>query len=247
MVSEQWSRSPELTPDFHHHKPAELVLGGEGVPERVSITGGDQGLRALQGVQGRRKLALSMAFGIAVPALALVNSYWREPWPAIYLCMEWAGIALILVCIAGRTWCTAFIGGRKKRELVTTGPYSVVRNPLYVFTLIGAVGVGLQFGSLVVAIIVTMIAYLVFRPVIMREEAYLAASFPQDFASYSARVDRLLPSFSQWRSEREHAIPAPLMLRTFVEACLFLTAIPIAESIENLQASGVLPKLIELL
>ena len=42
-------------------------------------------------------------------------------------------------------------------------------------------------------------------------------------------------------------IPAPLMLRTFVEACLFLTAIPIAEGIENLQASGALPKLIELL
>ena len=211
------------------------------------MAGGDQGLRALQGVQWRRKIALLIAFGIAVPALAFVNSYWREPWPAIYLSMEWAGVALILVCIAGRTWCTAYIGGRKKRELVTTGPYSVVRNPLYVFTLIGAVGVGLQFGSLVVTAIVTTVAYLVFRPVIMREEAYLAASFPQDFASYSARVDRLLPNFSQWRSESELAIPAPLMLRTFVEACLFLTAIPIAEAIESLQASGALPKLIELL
>jgi protein-S-isoprenylcysteine O-methyltransferase Ste14 len=211
------------------------------------MAGGDEGLRALQWVQWRRKIALLMAFGIAVPALAFVNSYWREPWPAFYISIEWAGVALILVCIAGRTWCTAYIGGRKKRELVTTGPYSVVRNPLYVFTLIGAVGIGLQFGSLLVAAIVATVAYLVFRPVIMREEAYLAASFPQDFAAYSARVDRLLPNFSQWRSERELAIPVPLMLRTFVEACLFLTAIPIAEGIENLQASGAVPKLIELL
>ena len=211
------------------------------------MAGGDQGLRALQGVQWRRKIALFMAFWIAVPALAFVKSYWREPWPAVYLSLEWAGIALILVCIAGRTWCTAYIGGRKKRELVTTGPYSVVRNPLYVFTLIGAFGVGLQFGCLVVAAIVTTVAYLVFRPVIMREEAYLAASFPQDFAAYSLRVDRLLPNFSQWRSESELAIPAPLMLRTFVEACFFLTAIPIAEAIEYLQARGALPKLIELL
>ena len=121
----------------------------------MSMAGGDEGLRALQRVQLRRKLALLMAFGIAVPALAFVNSYWREPWPTFYVSIEWVGIALILVCIAGRTWCTAYIGGRKKRELVTTGPYSIVRNPLYVFTLIGAVGVGLQFGSLIVAAIVT--------------------------------------------------------------------------------------------
>ena len=51
----------------------------------MSMAGGDQGLRALQGVQWRRKIALLMAFGIAVPALAFVNSYWREPWPAFYV------------------------------------------------------------------------------------------------------------------------------------------------------------------
>lgn len=213
----------------------------------VSTAGGVSAQRALQEVQWRRKKTLLLAFGIAVMVLAFVNSYWRKPWPAAYLGLEWAGIVLILVCVVGRTWCTAYIGGRKKRELVTTGPYSVVRNPLYVFTLIGSGGVGLQFGSLIVAAIVTAVAYLVFRPVIMREEAYLEASFPQDFASYSARVDRLLPNFSQWRSESKLVISAPLMLRTFVEACLFLTAIPIAEGIEHLQASGALPKLLELL
>ena len=42
---------------------------------------------------------------------------------------------MILICILGRTWATLYIGGQKQRELVTKGPYSVVRNPLYLFTL----------------------------------------------------------------------------------------------------------------
>ena len=50
--------------------------------------------------------------------------------------LETGGVILILVCIVGRTWCTLYIGGNKKRELITAGPYSVVRNPLYVFTSI---------------------------------------------------------------------------------------------------------------
>jgi protein-S-isoprenylcysteine O-methyltransferase Ste14 len=212
------------------------------------VTMADADLRelVLQQVQWRRKRELLMAVGTAVAALAFVSSYWRGSWPAFYEAIEWAGIILILICIAGRTWCTAYIGGRKKRELVTTGPYSVVRNPLYVFTLIGAVGVGFQFGSLVVGAIVPAATYLVFRPVVMQEEAYLAASFPDEFRQYSTRVQRLWPNVSKWRGEVAIVMPVRVMLRTFVEACLFLTAIPIAEGIEALQARDVIPALVML-
>ena len=77
-----------------------------------------------------------------VPAALLHESRWRVPYPHLYALIEKAGLALIVICILGRTWCTLYIGGRKKRELINKGPYSVVRNPLYFFTTIGAAGIG---------------------------------------------------------------------------------------------------------
>ena len=56
-----------------------------------------------------------------------------------------------LVCIVGRAWCSLYIGGRKKAEIVDRGPYSISRNPLYVFSFMGAFGVGAQTGSVTLA------------------------------------------------------------------------------------------------
>ena len=36
--------------------------------------------------------------------------------------MESFGLALILICIVGRSWCSLYIGGRKKAEIVDRGP-----------------------------------------------------------------------------------------------------------------------------
>jgi protein-S-isoprenylcysteine O-methyltransferase Ste14 len=47
---------------------------------------------------------------------------------------------------------------RKIEELVTVGPYSVMRNPLYFFFILGGIGVGAQSGSVVVALICGVLA-----------------------------------------------------------------------------------------
>jgi protein-S-isoprenylcysteine O-methyltransferase Ste14 len=48
--------------------------------------------------------------------------------------LEMAGVSLALLCVAGRMWSSLYIGSRKNRELVTAGPYSITRNPLYFFS-----------------------------------------------------------------------------------------------------------------
>jgi len=39
------------------------------------------------------------------------------------------GLALIIVAVVGRAWCSLYIGGRKAAELVTAGAGEVVASP----------------------------------------------------------------------------------------------------------------------
>jgi len=41
------------------------------------------------------------------------------------------GIVLTTLCVMGRIYSTAFLGGFKNQKLITHGIYSVMRNPLY--------------------------------------------------------------------------------------------------------------------
>ncbi|MEG0818380.1 MAG: isoprenylcysteine carboxylmethyltransferase family protein, partial [Brevundimonas sp.] len=100
----------------------------------------------LQRVQKLRKLALLGGI-VAVVALAFfTRSMGGET--VLHEGLEAFGLALIAVCIVGRAWCSLYIGGRKKAEIVNRGPYSISRNPLYIFSFMGAFGVGAQTGSL---------------------------------------------------------------------------------------------------
>ena len=134
---------------------------------------------------------------------------------------------MILICILGRTWATLYIGGQKQRELVTKGPYSVVRNPLYLFTLFGAAGIGALSGSLVMAVVCAGFATAVFLSVVRQEEQFLLATFPRDFPAYAARVPRLLPRLSAWQDADQLVVKPRLVHRTFLDASLFLLAVPL--------------------
>ena len=200
----------------------------------------------LQGLQRKRKQVLALGVAVWLLLLLFTQSRWRTAAPHLHALIEVAGLVLILVCIVGRTWCTLYIGGLKKRELVTAGPYSVVRNPLYVFTSIGTAGIGAQTGSALVAILFAAGALAVFQVVARREEAFLAATFPADFAAYAARVPRFWPRLSQWREADELRVKPRLVRRTFLEACLFLLAVPAASLLAWLQQLGHFPVLLNL-
>ncbi|HEX5106508.1 MAG TPA: isoprenylcysteine carboxylmethyltransferase family protein [Pirellulaceae bacterium] len=98
--------------------------------------------------------------------------------------------------VAVRWWATLFIGGRKDAALVTQGPYSVCRNPLYLGTLLItlSVGVFLQSLSLLLATALVGAGYvLITVPV---EERKLAERYGRSFDEYRQRVPCLLPNFS---------------------------------------------------
>lgn len=200
----------------------------------------------LQKTQRRRKQVLTLGIGLCLVLMMVTRSSWRDSAPGLYTLIEKIGLVLILVGILGRTWCTLYIGGHKKRELVTKGPYSLVRNPLYTFTLVGTLGIGAQSGSFLIALLLAASALAVFSAVVREEERFLASTFPDAFAAYAAKVPRFLPRFSLWQDADELLVKPQLVRRTFLDASLFLLAVPLMDLLDWAHEGGWLPVLFNL-
>ena len=196
-------------------------------------------------VQFVRKAVLLAVVLACVVLLVFGDSYWPGG-GLVHETIEWAGIALIVLCIVGRTWCTIYIGGHKIHTFVTIGPYSVSRNPLYLFSIVGAAGAGAQLGSVVLALAAGLAAYLVFYAVVLKEERVLVALHGNEYRQYLAVVPRFLPKWSLWRDAATVSVRPSLIRRTFVDACVFLLSIPLAEGAEYLHETGILSALFHL-
>jgi protein-S-isoprenylcysteine O-methyltransferase Ste14 len=198
---------------------------------------------AIASVQKIRKIVLLLA----VATIGALFIFGAPRWsPRVESVIEWAGRFLIVVCILGRTWCSLYIGGRKTSRLVMTGPYSVSRNPLYVFSIIGAVGIGAQLGAVSVAVVAGIFAAIVHILVVVKEERLMLASHGDVFRDYAARVPRFLPRMSGWKNVEFLEVPPRAVVTTFLDACVFLASIPLAETFEHFQHTGVIPVLLRL-
>lgn len=198
---------------------------------------------ALARYQKMRRLSLAVLLLGALILLLFIESSLSEEGHDM---VEAIGVGLIVVGIVGRMWCTLYIGGRKSAEIVVTGPYSVTRNPLYVFSSIAAAGVGAQAGSATLAILFLLGCAAAFHIVIVREESFLKEEFGPAYARYLATVPRFLPRPSLFRDERELRVHTKLVYRTLTDGLVFFVAMPVFELIELAQESGLLPVLLRL-
>jgi protein-S-isoprenylcysteine O-methyltransferase Ste14 len=128
-----------------------------------------------------------------VPAgwlVGLVVALLAQPKPA------WLLVGLPLACAgeALRIWASGHI--EKTLRLATGGPYARSRNPLYVGSLLIALGVAIACASPWVVLAVGAY-FLAFYPAVMREEAaFLAGKFPGEYAAWAAAVPLLRPRLS---------------------------------------------------
>ena len=108
-----------------------------------------------------------------------------------------AGISLVAAGIAVRALASGHI--RKNAELATTGPYAYTRNPLYLGSILIALGFIVAARSWWIGLgAVAMFAF-VYLPVIRNEEVYLRSAFPE-YTAYAGSVPRLLPRLTPYRS-----------------------------------------------
>src|SRR4051794_8649567 len=110
---------------------------------------------------------------------------------------SWTSLALGCVIAAPGIWLRAIASGhvKKNTELTTTGPYAYTRNPLYLGSVIIALGFGVASRSPWIALGIVVLFLAIYLPVIKSEETFLRGAFPE-FDSYAKRVPRLIPRFS---------------------------------------------------
>lgn len=124
----------------------------------------------------------------------LVVFYRATDWDAVV----WpAGLALFLAGVALRTWAQVHLHYRLKtrKALTTTGPYSYVRNPIYVANT--AMLLGLTIISELLWFLPVMLLWCaaVYRFVVRREELHLAEKYGDPYRQFLATVPRWIPNF----------------------------------------------------
>lgn len=109
-----------------------------------------------------------------------------------------AGDILATAGLAYSVWGLAYLRRSfsiipEARRLVTGGPYSLSRHPVYLGEITTAIGVNLATGGWLTAI---AIAYFIVCELLRIgwEERILAATFPSEYPEYARRVPRYLPN-----------------------------------------------------
>lgn len=178
--------------------------------------------------------------------LVLVSDHLYPEGSGWEVLVESAGVFLLVAAMGGRIWASAYLSGKKDRHLVTAGPYSMSRNPLYLFSFMGFVGAGLVFESVTAALLLGLVFFLAHWPTMLKEEACLEALFGEAYIEYRERVPRFLPSLASFEGQRVIRLDT----RRFSVALRDCLAIPlvlvVAEAVEWAKESGVLPVLLEL-
>lgn len=109
--------------------------------------------------------------------------------------------AIVRVFTSG--WAALGTSGRAKvaaeaSELNTTGPYSLVRNPLYVGRILNFTGLAMLSGSWVFGAIVFLLAILVYERISIYEENFLREKFGAAHTAWATEVPALLPRLHGW-------------------------------------------------
>ncbi len=190
------------------------------------------------------RIHLSQIFCVILFLLiALTDSAWETKSLLMGKFLFLGGVTLVGIASMGRLWCSLYIAGYKTNNLVTDGPYSVSRNPLYVFSLLGAMGIGLISETLLIPALI-LIAFAIYYPSVIRsEEGGMKEFHGEAFESYCARVPSFFPKMSLLREPESYLTKPKVFKQHIFSALWFIWFIGIMEFIKGLHAIHVLPTL----
>ncbi|HUW19661.1 MAG TPA: isoprenylcysteine carboxylmethyltransferase family protein [Sedimentisphaerales bacterium] len=192
------------------------------------------------------RVVVSRIFGGAILLLLLFTGHSFKKDGVIDLLFEMSGLFLLSLCSLGRLWALLYISGNKRRELITDGPYSMVRHPLYVFSLIGALGIGLASENLLVLALIIAFYIFYYPFTILAEERKLTNKFGQAYLEYMKSTPRFLPRFSLYKEPETFSVNTKSFVWNFVDGMWFIWIFMLLHAIEIFQDLGCLPVLLRI-
>lgn len=135
-------------------------------------------------------IVFAAAFGLPLPSAQEFFHSQVVSWAGISLCA--AGLILLLWSIVsfGRSFRVG-IDTARPDELVTTGAFSISRNPIYVGFALILIGQFLIFSNWILLAYLILAVWL-FNRQVLREEAYLKSHYGSSYEAYSRKVRRYL-------------------------------------------------------
>lgn len=210
--------------------------------EAVSVSDHKQPSRSKVAAERRRR-PLTICFGVLITVILFTT---ESRWPDHGLVREalfLLGIGLATAGMLGRVWSNLFISGYKSKELVQCGPYSMCRNPLYFFSAIGMVGIGLCSGTLALPAIMIVFFAAYYPMIIEREERRLAVRHPDEFEHYCVRTNAFWPRVSDFVEPDTYVMYPRAMRKNLADAFWFVAFAAIVHIVSRLHATELLPEL----
>lgn len=191
------------------------------------------------------RLAVSRAFALAffLVVLAMEGAYEGSLVSTLVFLF---GLVLVGVATVGRLWCSLYISGHKNTELITAGPYSLSRNPLYFFSLLGFAGIGFASETFSLGLVLAAAMLVGYPAVIRQEEAVLRERFGAAFEAYCARVPRFLPRLSGYVEPETYTVNPRLFRRSMFDVVWFIWFVGILEFVEALHEYHIVDPLFRL-
>ena len=112
----------------------------------------------------------------------------------------WMGAAITAIGLLFAVWARRYLGGnwsqsvtvKSGHELITSGPYALVRHPIYTGFLLGFAGSALARGEWR-GLLAVILLFSVLWHKLKLEEKWMSAHFGVSYESYARRVSALLP------------------------------------------------------
>jgi protein-S-isoprenylcysteine O-methyltransferase Ste14 len=111
-------------------------------------------------------------------------------WTGVALCLLGFGLAINARRHLGRNWGLP-MSRKEQPELVTSGPYALIRHPIYTGLILAMLGSAIGVNVLWALMLVPVGAYFIYSA--SREETAMLQLFPEQYAAYMARTGMLAP------------------------------------------------------
>jgi len=140
-------------------------------------------------------IAIVLLASTRIPLRWLYLALWPSGlWPF------WLGAAVTIAGLLFAVWAREHLGSnwsrsvtiKKDHELITTGPYAVVRHPIYTGILVGFLGMAIAISEVRGFVVLALITLALWMKLSM-EEKWMRAEFGEAYAAYSRHSSALVP------------------------------------------------------